>query len=249
MGRTAKYSEDLLLSAVVKYSEVVKTKIKATELAEWARKNIKGLEDVHDYHFTRPTKNPKTGKIEKRLCTERLEELNVARDTRQKENKNVLLSSVNIDAFFELDERSQRKAIQEARDIVNEYKRTNAYLRRHNDYLREIDNLTKDKISTLESSLKDFKKKQKSLERLLRYLKNQSKEEQIRKHLEQMGISDGDFDLQKYNDAMKGDLNQIFNIDAEIRKYQIKMNQEDDEKEEESKLLQDVDISKELTDF
>ena len=54
MAKTQKYSEDQLLEAVVKFSEIEKKKIKATELARWCRDNIEGLEEVRDYHFTRP---------------------------------------------------------------------------------------------------------------------------------------------------------------------------------------------------
>lgn len=56
MARTQKFPEDLLLEAVVKYAEVEKGKIKATELAAWSALNIKGLEGVRDYHFMRPVK-------------------------------------------------------------------------------------------------------------------------------------------------------------------------------------------------
>lgn len=52
MAKTQKYSEDQLLEAVVKFSEIEKKKIKATELAKWCRDNIEGLEEVRDYHFT-----------------------------------------------------------------------------------------------------------------------------------------------------------------------------------------------------
>ena len=48
MAKTQKYSEDQLLEAVIKFSEIEKKKIKATELADWCRSNIEGLEDVRD---------------------------------------------------------------------------------------------------------------------------------------------------------------------------------------------------------
>lgn len=46
MAKTQKYSEDKLLEAVVKFSEIEKKKIKATELAKWCRNNVEGLEEV-----------------------------------------------------------------------------------------------------------------------------------------------------------------------------------------------------------
>lgn len=65
MAKTQKYSEDRLLEAVVKFAEIEKRKIKATELARWCRSNMEGLEEVRDYHFTRPIKEKdiKTGKM------------------------------------------------------------------------------------------------------------------------------------------------------------------------------------------
>ena len=56
MAKTQKYSEDRLLEAVIKFAEIEKRKIKATELAKWCRGNMEGLEEVRDYHFTRPIK-------------------------------------------------------------------------------------------------------------------------------------------------------------------------------------------------
>ena len=63
MPKHQKYSEELLLEAVVKFSEIEKNKIKATELAEWCRNNMEGLEEVRDYHFMRSVtvKDEKTG--------------------------------------------------------------------------------------------------------------------------------------------------------------------------------------------
>ena len=68
MAKVQKYSEDQLLTAVVKFSEIEKKKIKATELAKWCRENMVGLEEVRDYHFTRSIKelDNKSGKMVER---------------------------------------------------------------------------------------------------------------------------------------------------------------------------------------
>ena len=83
MAKTQKYSEDKLLEAVVKFSEIEKKKIKATELAKWCRDNIEGLEEVRDYHFTRSVKekDERTGKMVERpkRCTLKIEEINKSR--------------------------------------------------------------------------------------------------------------------------------------------------------------------------
>lgn len=250
MGRTAKFADDLLLEAVIKYSEVEKKSIKATELALWARKNIEGLENVKDYHFTRPVKNPVTGKLEKKLCTQRIEELNVARDTRRRENKNVLLSSVNIDRFFDLDVRSQRKAIQEAQEIVSEYRRTNNYLRKRNDYFESLVAEINEKLDSYASDIKDIKKRQKSLDIKVSDIRRNISDERIRNQLEEMGIIDGDFDLVKYNKSLKESTDQMFNIEEAIRHYQnsLGMSTDDDTENPVDKPLMG-DLIDDLTDF
>lgn len=234
MGRSANFADDLLLEAVIKYSEVVKTKIKASELARWARNNVEGLEEVRDYHFTRPIKNPKTGKTEKKLCTQRIEELNVARDIRQRENTNVLLSSVNMDKFFGMDVRSQRKAVLETREIVSEYKRTNAYLRRQNDYLNSLIKEINEKMNSYAADIKDIKKKQKFLDKKVADVRRNISDERIRTQLEEMGIYDGDFDLVKYNEALREDADKLFNIEKVIKQYQRSLTPDDDVDDEES---------------
>ena len=104
MAKTQKYSEDKLLEAVVKFSEIEKKKIKATELAKWCRNNVEGLEEVRDYHFTRPikSKDEKSGKIIERpkLCTLKIEEINNSRSLTASINKNLLLRASNIDTFI-----------------------------------------------------------------------------------------------------------------------------------------------------
>ena len=234
MGRTAKFTDDLLLEAVIKYSEAVKTKIKATELARWARKNITGLEEVKDYHFTRPVKNPKNGKLEKKLCTLRIEELNVARDTRQRENTIVLLSSVNMDRFFDMDVRSQRKAIQETREIVSDYKSTNIYLRKQNDFLKSLITEINERMNSYAAEIKNIKKKQSVLDKKVATVRRNISDERIRNQLEEIGIIDGDFDLVKYNKSLREDVDKMFNIEEAIKHYRRTLNEDDDADEEES---------------
>ena len=232
MGRTAKFTDDLLLEAVIKYSEAVKTQIKASELARWARNNITGLEEVKDYHFTRPIKNPVTGKLEKKLCTQRIEELNVARDTRQREITNVLLSSVNMDRFFEMDVRNQRKAVQETREIVSEYKSANIYLRRQNDYLKSLISVINEKMDSYATDIKEIKKRQNTLDKKVAEIRRNISDERIRNQLEEMGIIDGDFDLVKYNELLREDVDKIFNIEEAIKQYQKNLNIDEDTDDE-----------------
>lgn len=220
MARTAKYSDDLLLDAVVQYADCFKGKIKATELAEWARNNVVGLEEVSDYNFTRPIKNVKTGKLEKKRCTKRIEDLNVSRDTRKRENRNILLSTVNADKFFSLSEREQRACVAQAREIVAEYRSTNIYLRRQNDYLNRLHLDDVEQFRELEAKIKDITARQSFLEKKVSALTKQTTEEQLRSKLAEIGITDGNFDLIKYNDSLSLDVSEMLNIDKTIRKYE-----------------------------
>lgn len=245
MGRTAKFTDDLLLEAVIKYSEFTKTTIKASELARWASNNITGLEEVKDYHFTRPVKNPITGELEKKICTQRMEELNAARDTRQRENKNVLLSSVNMDKFFDMDIRNQRKEIKETREILSEYKRTNIYLRKQNDYLKSLINGISEKMDAYDSEIKNIKKKQAALDKKVADVRRNISDVQIRNRLEEMGIIDGDFDLVKYNQSIREGVGEIFNIEEAIKRYQKNLNIDEDTYNEEP---EDISIKDDLID-
>ena len=137
MAKTQKYSEDQLLEAVIKYSEIEKKKIKATELAEWSRRNIEGLEEVRDYHFTRSIRerDANTGKIIDRpkLCTLKINEINKARDITKSVDTNLLLRATNMDTFFQQSDSAQRKIVVETRKIFDEIIHRNILLARENE--------------------------------------------------------------------------------------------------------------------
>jgi len=235
-----------LLDAVIKYSEVIKTKIVVTELAEWARRNINGLEDVQAYHFTREIKEPKNGKKIKRLCTVRIEEINIARDTSVKERTNILISSVNIDRFYELDKEDQRKMIVEMRDILKEYKNTNRKLRYERDLFKETEKDIKDikdKIEDCSKQIKGYLKKQKEIEKQIGFLMKKWEDVQTRQKLEEIGITDNDFNLLKFNDALKSGSSKLFNIEEEIIRYQQIIDEID------SNIPESDEVLEKLTDF
>ena len=140
MAKTQKYSEDQLLEAVVKFSEIEKKKIKATELARWCRDNIEGLEEVRDYHFTRPIKekDEKTGKMVERpkRCTLKIEEINKSRSLIVSINTNLLLRASNIDTFMEQPDAAKRKMIVETRETVDKLLTHNGNITRENEALK-----------------------------------------------------------------------------------------------------------------
>lgn len=120
MGRNTKYSEDVLLEAVVRYADICKTKIVATSLAEWARMNIPGMEDIRYYHFLRPIKykDSKSGEVKERqrLCTERIAEINNARSLIKSDDINILLQSSDPFQLIELPISVQKQVIKDARE-------------------------------------------------------------------------------------------------------------------------------------
>jgi hypothetical protein len=226
MAKTQKYSEDLLLEAVIKYSDEYYGTIKYTELAEWARNNIPGLEDVRDFNFSRPikTRNPKNGKIVEKTkeCTRRIEEINKARNIYSALNTNKLLYSSNIDEFLKVSPNEQKKLIVEVREKVHELSAKNRYLLSMNDAYKRINNDQKEKINELDTKTKEIIKKQKKIEKRLNYILKTTDEENRKEMLSQMGIEDESIDLVKYNKSINEDIIEMFDIGKTLEKYHKK---------------------------
>lgn len=235
MAKTQKFSEDLLIEAVVKYSEQVKTKIKATELATWARDNIKGLEDVRDYHFTRPVveRDAKTGKVKKRikLCTARIDEINKSRSITATMNNNVLLSSSKADAFFDLPYSTQVKLIVETRETFNTLLKKNAYLITENDSLRRLNKEQTITIDEIATKIKKIEKKQVILTKQINYLLRTTDESNRKEMLAQMGIKDGSIDINVYKKCIEEDMTEMFDIEKTLKKYHQEENNESSDNE------------------
>ena len=100
MAKVQKYSDSLLLEAVIKYADQYPGKIYASRLANWASLNVPGLEEVREYMFLRPliVKDPKTGKQKQRLrpCTERITAINASRTLSSNIKSNILLHSSTL---------------------------------------------------------------------------------------------------------------------------------------------------------
>ena len=204
MAKTQKYSEELLLGAVISYAEVTDAKIKASDLARWASTNVPGLEGVRDYHFTRPAKGAGQGK---RPSTLRMEEINARRDTPTALKLNRLLFSSNIDEFFTLDHTCQRELILETRKTVEELKTANRNLTRQNEHTKkENERLTaqiQDQDVYKEEKLADLQNELGRLEKAIHLLCMRFGEEHCQKALEEMGILNGKNSLQAYVHSLK----------------------------------------------
>lgn len=223
MAKTQKFAEELLLDAVVRYAEICHTKIKTTELAEWARNNIIGLEEVRDYHFNRPmyVKNQKTGKREKqkKACTIKIDEINSARSLNVVIERNVLLHSSSIDEFFKMPLSAQRKTIAEARESVDKLSHKNIRLTIDNQVLNKSNKELKEKLVQAEESIKKIQKKQDLIQKQINYILKHTDELERKKMLKQMGVGDGYYDIEQFIESINGDVGEVFNITEALKKY------------------------------
>ena len=223
MAKTQKYSEDQLLEAVVKFSEVEKKKIKATELAEWCRKNVEGLEEVRDYHFTRSIRerDEKTGKIVERqkLCTLRMEEINKSRSLTVSINTNVLLRASSIDTFMGLPVSAQRQMIAETRETVDKLLIKNANLSRENDALKAENRSLKVQVDSVSDKIDALQKSQSKLIKQVSYLMKSADEAMRKQVLAEMGVEDGSIDLDTYTKSLQVELSKAMNINKSLREY------------------------------
>lgn len=223
MAKTQKYSEDQLLEAVVKFSEIEKKKIKATELANWCRNNIEGLEEVRDYHFTRPIKekDEKTGKMIERpkLCTLKIEEINKSRSLTVSINTNLLLRASNIDTFMEQPDAAKRKMIVETRETVDKLLTRNGNITRENEALRSENKSIKSDILIMTDKIAALQKVQDKLIRQVTYLMKVTDEATRKEMLAQMGIEDESVDLNTYSESLQQELSEVMDINKSLRKY------------------------------
>ena len=223
MAKTQKYTEDLLLDAVIRFSEIEKKKIKATELANWCRSNIEGLEDVRDYHFTRSIreKDKKTGKVIERpkLCTLKIEEINKSRNLIVSINTNLLLRASNINTFLEQPDVTKKKMIIETRETVDKLLSQNGRLTRENESLKAENISMKTDILKITDKIAQLQNSQNKLVKQITYLMKVTDENARRKVLSQMGIEDNSVDLDKYNNSLHKELSEIIDINKILRQH------------------------------
>lgn len=223
MAKTQKYSEDQLLEAVIKFSEIEKKKIKATELADWCRRNIEGLEEVRDYHFTRSIKekDEKTGKMIERpkLCTLKIEEINKSRSLTVSINTNLLLRASNIDTFMEQPDAAKRKMIVETKETVDKLLIRNGNITRENEVLRAENKSMKSDILIITDKIDALQKAQNKLIKQVSYLMKATDEAARKEILAQMGIEDESVDLNIYTESLQQDLSVVMNINNTLKAY------------------------------
>lgn len=244
MAKTQKYSEGQLLEAVIKFSEIEKKKIKATELANWCRRNIEGLEEVRDYHFTRSIKekDEKTGKMIERpkLCTLKIEEINKSRSLTVSINTNLLLRASNIDAFMEQPDAAKRKMIVETRETVDKLLTRNGNVTRENEALRTENKSMKSDILIMTDKIGALQKAQDKLIKQVSYLMKATDEAIRKEMLAQMGIEDESVDLNTYSESLQQELSEVMDINKSLRKYLSETDDVPDTKEKQTNITGDI---------
>ena len=224
MAKTPKYPDEKLLEAVVKYADQHRGKIEATKLARWASENIEGLQGVEDRHFMRPEekKDPKTGKTIKtiKLCTAKINELNAARNTVTAMNTNVLLKSANVDKFFGVPVREQRRLILETRKQVDQLIAENRSLRAENKAVSTRSQAISLQIDSLAKDVEKLKADHAKLLILVTRAMDAFDENERKKMLASIGVCDEMLDLDTYVDSLTQRVNEITSINEVITRNQ-----------------------------
>ena len=223
MARTQKYTEELLLEAVVKYAEAESGKIKATELAAWAAVNISGLEGVRDYHFMRPVRerNLQTGvvMVRHKLCTVRMEEINKARSLTSQISRNTLLKASAIEDFMKQPGFVQRRQIAETREMVGRLAAKNESLSRANEALRAENKSFRKGMEQLTEDIRRLQDTQGRLTKQVTYLMKASDEKSRKAALADMGLTDRNVDLDVYTRSLEQEIGSVMDLRKVLGKF------------------------------
>ena len=212
--------------------------------ADWCRRNIEGLEDVRDYHFTRSIKekDEKTGKMVERpkLCTLKIEEINKSRSLTVGINTNLLLRASNIDTFMEQPDAAKRKMIVETRETVDKLLTRNGNITRENEALRAENKSMKSDILIMTDKIDVLQKAQDKLIKQVSYLMKATDEATRKEMLAKMGIEDESVDLNTYSESLKQELSEVMDINKSLRKYLSETDDASDTKEKQTNITGDI---------
>ena len=222
MGKTQKYSDDLMLTAVVRYAETHEQKIIITKLCEWASANIEGLEGIRDHHFkqTITVTDPKTKKRKRmpRRAYRKVQEINEARLTTAAVCRNLLMTASDLNKFFALSRSDQIHEILEMRDIVKRLISDKADMSRYNEHLSKDNANLKKELSEALTRIGDAAKTQALLQKKTALLLRLVDETQRKNVLEMIGISDLGLDLDMYSESLHQPSDETFHINDALNK-------------------------------
>ncbi|MBQ6856589.1 MAG: hypothetical protein IJO13_05755 [Lachnospiraceae bacterium] len=232
MAKTQTYRDDLLVEAVERYATQYGGKIKATELAKWARKNIPELESVKDYHFVRSSmvRDPKTGKkvpIE-RPSGKRINEINQSRMVASGIEANPLLRSSDIDAFLKLPLNEQRKVIVAAREQMDALISRNIYLEREHKILLAEQGRIEERLTSIDERIFEISDAEKTLSLTMKHLTAVTDEKLRQEALAMIGITDDYISLKKNVESLSVKITEIFSIRDSIKGIMKKTDSENE---------------------
>ena len=216
MAKKKKYDDDMLLNAIVRYSETVPGKIVLTELAAWTAVNIPGMEDVREHCFrvTETVTDPRTGKKSQkpRAPYERIRQINAERSLSAAIRSDSLLRSSDPDDFLRESKTEQRRQILEARKKVEQLVRDCSVQNSRIDALTAENRELKAANEALNELLERIAEEQAVLERNLSLLAKVTGEARMREAMASIGVADGGFDLEKYASSLHEKVGEAFSV-------------------------------------
>ncbi len=226
MAQKEKYTDDRLTDAVIRYSEAVPGKIKITELAKWASKNIPGLEGVQPHNFRNKRKvvNARTGKAEMVTLEafERIQVINKMRTGEAAVRSNELFHASTPDVFMALPKPEQRRQILETRGYCERLAGENRSLLRENTLLAAENKALKESSEKLQDMLVQIQKQQELMEKKMSLMVNVLDVKRQKDVLCSMGVMDGGFDLEVYQKSLRQDIESAFSISKAMLPFKEK---------------------------
>ena len=223
MAQKEKFTDDRLTDAVIRYAEIYPGKIKVTELARWASENIPGLEGVqaHNFRGKRKVANKRTGKTEMVAMEafERIQSINRLRTGEAALRSNELFRSSDPDVFMTLPKPEQRRQIIETRGICEKLASENRALVRQNGVIESENISLREEIGRLQEKLEAIQERQDLIDKKISLMVDLVDREKQREILDSMGVMDGGFDLEKYQQSLRLDIGNAFDISQSIKKF------------------------------
>lgn len=216
MAQKEKYTDDKLTDAVIRYSEAFPGKIKITELAKWASRNIPGLEEVQPHNFRGKRKiiNKRTGKAEMVALEafERIQVINRMRTGEAAVRSCELFRASKPDVFMTLPKPEQRRQILEMRGYCERLAGENRSLTRENIALAAENKALKESSEKLQDMLVQIQKRQELMEKKMSLMVNVMDVKRQKEVLYSMGVMDGGVDIEIYQKSLRQDIESAFSI-------------------------------------
>ena len=182
---------------------------------------MEGMKGVREYMFTRPVirTNPKTGKQTKspRPCSEKIREINASRSIRAGMEMNVLLRSADPDEFLRLSRPEQRSAILLTREQADALAARNAKLEYENRTLKAENKSLRKTAEELDGKIEAVTKEMNELRRRLKAVLDYAGEQDRRRALAGIGVTDDGFDFEKNFASLELKADEVLRISGVLK--------------------------------